>query len=485
MHKLTVATALILGSLSVNVFASDVTELPRATMSELAQEPVPFVSAHVAREHERPEMHRFASPFALNVPAAPEAASTIVPPHIALTFRDTYDPPRAYPADAAGAVGPHHILGVTNVWITVHDRSGNSLSSVFQEQFWSEPTGAIFDPRAYYDASADRWIVTALIDFNLENAFFLVAVSASGDPLGTWRRFRIPTSAGNNQSYDLDFARLATTTNSIVISARYFVSDNFIGMTAILLPKGDAYSASNPVNANRVTINDPVDEFTPIESDDAVVRFASIALIGSSLQVWEASGSGLALKATWTPVFGATGNQFVWGEQLGTSTAVDISQTDFTSALMRGGTLWLMQEYFGAALLWRQSGSAAPTITAISDPQGKVAYAFPSMAITRDNAILIAYAMFNSNAYISSGYTYVDPFGNVSASTTIRNGEGTYRHDRWGDFSTTVVDPVDHTSFWTVQIYPMQHPTVPTQYVWATCWSHITNAGSRVRAVRH
>jgi len=125
--------ALVTALLSVcNLFASDIVELPRITMSDAAKEPIPFVSAHQAREHERPEMHRFVSAFSLNVPSSPDAISNIMPPHITSSFRDTYDPPRAYPADAAGAVGPHHVLGVTNVWITVHDRSGTSLSNVFQ-----------------------------------------------------------------------------------------------------------------------------------------------------------------------------------------------------------------------------------------------------------------------------------------------------------------------------------------------------------------
>jgi hypothetical protein len=483
MNK-TLFAAIAIGSLSVcNLFASDIIELPRMSMSEMAKQPVPFASAHQAREHERPELHRFASPFALNFPPAPNAISNIAPPHIVSSFRDTYDPPRAYPADAAGAVGPHHVLGVTNVWITIHDRSGTSLSGVFQEQFWSDTTGTIFDPRAYYDATADRFITTALIDTNLLNAYLLVAVSTSGDPTGTWRRFKIQASPTNNSSTDLDFGRLVTTSTNIVATARVYTGDVWSGAEVFILPKSDAYG-SNAINATRVITTSMFDDLTPVDSDDAVTRVvATDSVSGQVLSVGEVSGTTINHKALWTGTFSVF--DVPLGTQLGTTTFVDLSQIDFTNAFMRNGTLWTLEEVDGNAVLWKQSGSAPPTTTVISAQGGNVAYAFPSMAVTRDNAVLVAYAIFSSSAYISSGYTYIDPSGNVSVSTTIRSGEGAYRHDRWGDFTTTVVDPVDHTSFWTVAIYPMQHPTVTSQYVWATTWAHVAFGGSKTRAVRH
>jgi len=463
---------------------AQIIELPRMSMSEMAKEPVPFVSAHQAREHERPELHRFASPFALSYPTAPDAISNIVPPHIVSSFRDTYDPPRAYPADAAGAVGPRHVLGVTNVWITVHDRSGASLSGVFQEQFWSDTTGTIFDPRAYYDATADRFITTAIIDTNLVNAYLLVAVSTTGDPTGTWRRFKIPASPTNNAQTDLDFPRLATTSTNIVATARFYTSDVWSGAEVFVLPKSDAYNNS-AINGTRVITNSMFDDLTPVDSDDSITRIiATDSFSGEVLSLGEVSGTTLTHKSLWTGTFSVF--DVVLGSQLGATTTVDLSQIDFTNAYMRNGTLWALEELDGNAVLWKQSGSASPTTTVIGAQGGNVAYAFPSMAVTPNNAVLVAYAIFSSSAYISSGYTYIDPLGNVSASTTIRNGEGAYRHDRWGDFTTTVVDPVDHTSFWTVAIYPMQHPTVTSQYVWATTWAHVAfGTSSKTRAVRH
>jgi len=478
MKSLLVALSVALSSAAY----AQVIELPRITMSEAAKEPIPFVSAHQAREHERPESHRFPSAFALNIPSQSDAFFNITPPHIQSSFRDTYDPPRAYPADAAGAVGPHHVFGVTNVWITVHDRSGTSLSNVFQEQFWSDTTGTIFDPRAYYDATADRWITTALIDTNLVNPFLLLAVSTSGDPTGTWRRFKIQASTANNSSIDLDFARLATTTTNIVATARVYNGDTWTGAEVFVLPKSDAYSGS-VLNVTRVTTNSAFDDLTPVDSDDAVTRVVSIAGVTNML-VSAVSGTSLASQGLSIGNFNAV--DVPLGRQLGTTTTVDLTQVDFASALMRNGTLWALEEVNGNAVLWKKSGSAVPTTTVIRDTGGgSVAYAFPSFAVARDNSVLVAYSIFSSSAYISSCYTYIDPFGNVSASTMIKNSDGAYRHDRWGDFTTTVVDPVDGSTFWTVAIYSMQHPTVTSQYVWATTWAHIGFGGSKTRAVRH
>src|SRR4051812_41563638 len=69
------------------------------------------------------------------------------------------------PADAAGAVGPHHIVGVTNLGIVVQSRSGEVLKMTTLNDFWSG--GAVtgvhyFDSRVLYDASADRWVLAPL-----------------------------------------------------------------------------------------------------------------------------------------------------------------------------------------------------------------------------------------------------------------------------------------------------------------------------------
>jgi len=314
------------------------------------------------------------------------------------------------------------------------------------------------------------------------NPYLLVAVSTSGDPTGTWRRFKIQASPTNNSTIDLDFARLATTTTNIVATARVYDGDVWNAAEVFVLPKSDAYN-NVAINGTRIIENGSFNDLTPVDSDDSVTRVISTG-VTTNMRVAAVSGTSLVNQAFWSTNFSTL--DIPVGRQLGTTTTVDLTQIDFTNAVMRNGTLWAMEEVDGNAVLWKQSGSATPTTTVIRDSgSGAVAYAFPSVAVARDNSVLVAYAIFTSNAYISSGYTYVDPLGNVSASTTIQNSDGPYRHDRWGDFTTTVVDPIDGTSFWTVAIYAMQHPTVTTQYVWATTWAHVGFGGLKSRAVRH
>ena len=454
---------------------AQVIELPRMTMTELAREPVPFVPPKLARDHDRDAIRQpryMPSPFVLAIGAATEATPKIAAPRIDTAFVDVVDPMRKYPADAAGAVGPHHVIGVTNDFVVIHDRAGKTLSSVFQEQFWSDTTSALFDPRIAYDSVADRWVTVVLSDQNLNNAFLYLAVSATGDPMGAWRRFKIPANATNNQTYDLDFSRLALGGDRILVNAFLYNGDAGEGSEAFIVDAAAVYSADKPLALDRIISDEDIAPVTSTES----AYFISESEQGFTL--WRVNGTSLQNVAS--PTSNVTAQPILTGAQLGTSVTVPLSLPDFTSAYVSGGKLWAVQELGGVIVLNTYSlGASTASTYVIADPAGKIAYAYPSMAVTPQGTMLVAYAVFDAAAYISSQAVIVDASGNVSAPVTIKNGEAAWTHERWGDFTTTVLDPIDHTTFWTIQIYP-------TGSTWATWWAHLAIAGGgRVRAVKH
>jgi hypothetical protein len=91
----------------------------------------------------------------------------------------------------------------------------------------------------------------------------------------------------------------------------------------------------------------------------------------------------------------------------------------------------------------------------------------------------------SASTFPAAGYAYIDPSGNVSAPALLKAGEASFRRDRWGDFTTTVVDPVDDTSFWTLGIYA--NTPFGSYDRWATWWGYvkITDAAPRHRPARH
>ncbi len=83
------------------------------------------------------------------------------------------------PSDPTGAVGPNHFIGAWNIGFRIFDKSGNpltdaaSLSTLF-------PGNAIGDPIVFYDAEADRFVIT---EFDSNPNGFNVAVCQGPDPV--------------------------------------------------------------------------------------------------------------------------------------------------------------------------------------------------------------------------------------------------------------------------------------------------------------
>lgn len=200
--------------------------------------------------------------------------------------------------------------------------------------------------------------------------------------------------------------------------------------------------------------------------------------------MYEIAVNKLAYEQTYFTQLPFTDNfaPFLGGPQLGSSKLMDAGNTTAQNAVKRNGTLWMVQTVRvtvsrTAILLWRISGGSAKTFL-IEDPE--TVFAFPSLTVNRFGGALVAYSVYSGSAYPSASYSYIDPAGNLSSSAILKAGDAPYIVQRWGDYTTTLVDPADDTSFWTVQIYPLPFNT------WATWWSYIPVTGfARGRAARH
>lgn len=107
------------------------------------------------------------------------------------------------PPDPVGAAGPNHYLAAVNTDLAVFRRDGSVvMGPVALNTLWSGFTGANDlcettnqgDPIVLYDSLADRWFVSQLA-FDLSGSnpappfYQCVAVSATGDPTGSWNRY--------------------------------------------------------------------------------------------------------------------------------------------------------------------------------------------------------------------------------------------------------------------------------------------------------
>src|SRR5437016_3318416 len=225
------------------------TALPPATMQELARGSItaPIVE-RPDRERRDREMRSAFTPLGNAISAimtiTPLAA---LPPAATRGFQATNQAygPTTEPADASGAVGPKHVVGVFNNAVTVHDRAGSLLSRVTQYQFWLDPSYVPdkipYDPRVAYDAANDRWVVVMLgDDVDYTKGVLFVAISAGGDPTRTWRRFRL--KADPTGLLDIDISQLAITADRIVITANEWNGADKVNTTVFMALKSAAFA---------------------------------------------------------------------------------------------------------------------------------------------------------------------------------------------------------------------------------------------------
>src|SRR5262249_43109215 len=117
------------------------------------------------------------------------------------------------------------------------------------------------------------------------------------------------------------------------------------------------------------------------------------------------------------------------------------------------------------AVFWYQMNPATMTIpnSGVLDGGTGVHHIFPSIAANAADDALVGFSRASSSIFIQAVWASrfaADAVGVMSSGPTVlKLGEDSYVKDfgsgsvRWGDYSATCVDPVDDTSFWTIQEY--------------------------------
>ena len=146
------------------------------------------------------------------------------------------------PPDPELAVGPNHIIAVTNVAFEIYDKSGNVLvpattfSSFFAGTSGCSNTG-VFDPNARYDESADRFVIG--IDGN--GTDYCVAATTGSDPTGSWNRYGFATDIGGNF---FDFPHIGVGLDAIYMGSNQFGQVSFAEARVFAIDKAALYAGS-------------------------------------------------------------------------------------------------------------------------------------------------------------------------------------------------------------------------------------------------
>ncbi len=521
-----------LGALCITFFAQsafgqarhDADARATASLAEIARLPKSraMTGSVVQREVYEPERavrRRNSAKPAATVARQPEAVAAqavagTVPSFAG--FQGLGDNFTAIPPDTQGAVGPNHVVTILNTQVMIQSRTGVPQTNfpVTLNAFWS-PLGNFndtFDPRIFYDTAANRWIASSAVNGDTSTSALLVAASQSGDPSGKWNYYKINVGAANQWG---DFPVLGFNANWVVVSMNMFQirgQGSYIATNLYVFSKADLYDSNG--TGNHVTFSDTEGEFTPVRDYDnsqpntlyLLQEYASeytsdpttgeirVSKLSGALgaETFSGGNGGTALiHAPWSDA----GADADFGPQLGASTKIDTGDSRLGNCVMRTGKIWCAHTIFlpyghptRAAAQWFQIDPSQnpPSILQLGrldDPGSTFYYAYPSIAVNKNSDALIGYSRFSANDYPTAAFAYRtagDPLSAMQPEVIVKAGETSYvspgartGSNRWGDYSSTVVDPVGDLAFWTLQEYAATPPATHTG-AFGTWWAQVT-----------
>ena len=401
------------------------------------------------------------------------------------------------PPDPNGVIGLDHYIGMYNLVTEIFDRDGVSLTGPFPSNAFFNGFGGVCentndgDPIVLYDRIHDRWIVSqfAIVSTNGPSAQ-CVAISTSGDPLGSYFRYEFEHSPfgdypklglapsgdeifvmyrmfGSSPSFlvggIMDYAsmrvgnpgvELLINLDQLIQSAEPGVfADGFLPVNYI----GDTSSGQPPFFAGHLNTSSGAsfDQFMIIDITDFDFQSGEISFDLTQLPVdpYDVSFCG---------TFGGCIDQPSGQDLAALSffTMHSLSSLDFGSHFGSVVTHTVDVGVNRAALRWyevrNENGNWTLYQQGTYSPDSNDRWMGSAVQDINGN-IFIGYSvsgpdLFPSIAYV--GQTAGAPLGQLNIDETIIHpGEGSHDGGRWGDYSMASVDPVNPNSFWYTHEY--------------------------------
>ena len=217
------------------------------------------------------------------------------------------------PPDPNGAVGPNHVVTMSNLHFQIFNKSGQSLfGPAANNTLWSGFGGGCQtqnagDPVVIYDQLADRWMLS---QFTASAPYLeCVALSQTSDPTGAYYRWAIATGNGNNFP---DYPKAGMWPDAYYFSTREFAGGStFVGVGAYALDRAQALVGNpNPTIVGFLAPPNPAyvvgDGLLPSDLDGMATAAARKSKLfcrdtGQQWPLWRATGRVEHLEVSLRP----------------------------------------------------------------------------------------------------------------------------------------------------------------------------------------
>ena len=413
---------------------------------------------------------------------------------------------RAAPPDTNGAAGATQYVQFVNLSFAVFDKQTGALlyGPAAGSTLWNGVTNSTCgvtndgDPIVRYDRLAGRWVMTQL-SFSLGPPYYeCLAISATSDATGAYYRYALQWTSNTLP----DYPKLGVWPDAYYMSFNMFASIFFLGGEACALDRAKILlNQDATVQCFLETFSFP--SLLPADLDGATLPPGGapnyfMNLGSNSLNLFkfhvdfanpnnttftgpanlpvakfnEACGGGTCIPQPGTSqqldylgdrlMYRLAYRNFLDHESLvvNHSVAPAGGKRGATSATAASGLRWYeIRNPNGTPTVFQQ-GTYAPD--ANSRWMG-------SIAMDRVGDIAVGYSVSSSSLHPSiryTGRTPADPLGTLQAEATIILGNGSQlpNLNRWGDYSSMSLDPVDDCTFW----YTTEYLKTDGKFNWNT-----------------
>ncbi len=373
----------------------------------------------------------------------------------------------------------------------------------------------ISDPRIVYDPASGDWFASSItVPENSSGVSgsndFLLAETA--DPLTGWHGITYAAQPSSTSTPEFaDFPTLGVTANYVTLAGNMYTVpstlNNFTSSAAnadvLVLPKSSVVAGAvtggqlfNYPFSNLGFTNQPVNDYsgntghtTYLFSNYQQSAFNAVGYTENLNQTNVVPGNPVSLDINFNlATFNTqTGGPTAGAAQPGSANAIDSGDDRLSSSLVfANGQVWGAQTIANPAnssisslrifgVTPATADNTSPVLTneiVLSDPNHPdSSLYYGSIAVSTDSTVVIAFNESSGTQYVGAyaAVGHINGSGMLSLGTPflLKAGTATYTLNtgtyRWGDYSTTVVDPTNPNAFWTFQELPAADGTWSTQ----------------------
>jgi hypothetical protein len=371
------------------------------------------------------------------------------------------------PYDAAIAVGPNHVVEMTNAQWGIYSRAGTNLAVTQFASWWGTSAGTSFDPKCYYDPLGHFVMITTSVGNGLANMY--VSVSQTSDPAGAWWNYTFDWRRDGNTLTNNwgDYPGLGYNDAAIFINAnQYSINNNSFQYAKVrVLSKAQLFSGSpagytdfiglTNVNGSSAFTVKPARSISATSSE---YLLNTLPGGGNYVTLWRidnAPSSPTLTRIGTVPIgsYGVPPN----AKQSGTGVLIATGDCRTQDVIWQNGYLYTgFSEQIGsrrnvvsAVRYLKVNTSTASADKDITYTGSNIYLYYPAVSVDASGNMFMAFSRSSKSEFASMYQTgMLTTDGSIQPSAIVKSGVSKNTSGRWGDYSGIANDPTDGGTLW-------------------------------------